>query len=220
MERFPRELTSARIKDIGPGRLPSHRQFVLRPGCDVKAVAYSADRESPPASTGTSQANVVCLTDGMGPCIAVAVGGERAAAGALSSGAKVRVFHVFPDNAGVSEHLGGYVRRLQREGLRVRAALHGGRSDLEKSRRVCTEIRSLLHDLGVRVEFDEACEMRDGRDSLLGAVIGDQHEVTLITELAQRCQRSADARRESQRQEDEPRRTAGNSAVGGVSQPD
>lgn len=186
MERFPRELTAARIKDLNPGQLAPRRQFVLRPSHDLKAVAYNARPNSFPASTGTSQTNVVCLTDGMGPCIAVAVGGERMGAGASSVSAKVRVFHVFPDNVDVSGSLGDYVRRLQRDGLRVRAALHGGENDLEKSRQASAEIRSVLQGLGVQVEFDEACERRDGRDSLLGAVIDDQHKVDFVTELAQR----------------------------------
>lgn len=186
MERFPRELTAARIKDLHPGQLPPRRQFVLRPSHDLKAVAYNARENSSPASTGTSQTNVVCLTDGMGPCIAVAIGGERMGAGVSSLGAKVRVFHVFPDNVDVSGSLGDYVRRLQRDGLHVRAALHGGENDLEKSRQASSEIRSLLQGLGVQVEFDEACERRDGLDTLLGAVIDDEHKVDFVTELAQR----------------------------------
>lgn len=99
-----------------------------------KAVAYNARENSSPASTGTSQTNVVCLTDGMGPCIAVAVGGERMGAGASSLGAKVRVFHVFPDNVDVSGAFSATdsmsaLRCVAEKAIWRRAARHPPRSD-------------------------------------------------------------------------------------------
>jgi hypothetical protein len=186
MERFPAELTASRIRDLGPGELAPRRQHVLNPSRDVKAVAYNTLPGSRVATTGTSQVGVPCLTDGMGPCIAVAIGGERVVDGSPREGAKARIFYVFPDNVDVPATLGAYIKRLQDDGLTVRAALHGGEEDLAKSRDKAAEIRSLLGELGVQVDFDESCERRDGRDTLLGAVVSEDNEVNFVTGLAQR----------------------------------
>jgi hypothetical protein len=188
VERFPAELTAARIKNLAPGESMGPRQFVLSPNRDVKAVAYASLPGSRPATTGTSQPGVLCLTDGMGPCIAVAIGGEPGATrpGGHSERARVRVFHVFPDNVDVTGAIGDYVRRLQGDGLTVRAALHGGEADLYKSRSTAAAIRSLFAEQGVRVEFDESCERRDGLDTPLGAVVDEGNEVQFVTGLAQR----------------------------------
>lgn len=186
MERFPAELTASRIRDLGPGEPAVRRQHVLDPSRHVKAVAYNSLPGSRVATAGTSQLGVPCLTDGMGPCIALAIGGERVVDGVRHGGARARIFHVFPDNVDVPATVGAYVKRLQDDGLTVRAALHGGEADLAKSREKAAEIRSLLGGLGVQVDFDESCERRDGRDTLLGAVVDERNEVKFLTGIAQR----------------------------------
>ena len=77
----------------------NNRQFLLRPFQRAKVTGYSHDIRNPDntkiptpvQSRGTSQKNLLCVTDNMYPCQAVAIGGEMPN---NDEGAKVRVFHV------------------------------------------------------------------------------------------------------------------------------
>ncbi len=176
-----------RIRVLDPQERLRPRQFLLHAARDVKAIAYDASPGALPATTGTSQKDVVCLTDGMGPCIGVAIGGEVPKGREVgAANAKVRVFYIFPDNQQVTTSLRDYVQRLQASGLSVRAALHGGEAHVAQSREKAREIRTLLRSLDVHVDFDESCELRDGRDTLIGAVASHDGSVQLVTELVHR----------------------------------
>jgi hypothetical protein len=116
----------------GPRFFCNNRQFLLKQFQRAKVIGYSHDihnlvdgtkTPSSVQSRGTSQKNLLCVTDEMSPCQAVAIGGEKIN---REEGAKVRVFHAFPSNKNAVEDLRTYVKNLHGEGLNVKAATHGG----------------------------------------------------------------------------------------------
>lgn len=162
------------------------RHFMLQPDADVKIIGYNPGGNNPIASTGTSQLKTPCFTEGLDVCSAVAIGGEKVADGNHRlPGAKVRVFHVFPYNVNVSETISAYVTQLRNEGLTVKAAAYGGDSAYDYSVAASENLRAVLRELSIPVEFDEMCDKRPDRiSSLLGAVIRDDHSVQFFTKLA------------------------------------
>lgn len=159
------------------------RRFIVDPEKQVKIIGFNDGLNSPPATTGTSQLNTLCLTDGLQVCNAVAIGGEKIQDGANRPGSKVRLFHVTPHNSGVRETLSRYVAKLRQDGLQVKAAAYGGDSRDEGSIAIANEVRTTLDQLNVPVEFDKMCEKRDGDLSLMGAVIDNDHKVQFVTSL-------------------------------------
>ncbi|RZI40922.1 hypothetical protein EGT07_21745 [Herbaspirillum sp. HC18] len=196
MDEPPSELTAYRMENV-----PVHsardenirrslmndrgsREFFLRPGDIVKMIGFNWYSGAPVATTGTSKINTLCLTDGLMTCIAVAIGGENFSCGSLSTGAKVRIFHVHPANTGSVPQLRSYIKRLKRAGLTVRAAMFGGMDRDVMSVTQAENLRSLLAELNVNVDFDETCEKRND-DTPLGVVILDDHSIRFVTKLAQ-----------------------------------
>jgi len=197
-------------KYASPSLLNSHPyRFLLSPERDWAKAVGSSGPGNPPASTGTSQLNTLCITDGMGPCIAVAVGGEKRTLNGNAPGAKVRVFHVFPRNSNITKNIGVYIKNLQRSGLTVKVAMHGGNYDpdiiagaykeLDRSPKSpyyealasasrlpherAQELRNLFSSLGVKTEFDEASEKRH-TFTPLGVFIRDDNSVQFVTQVA------------------------------------
>lgn len=86
-----------RLHPLEPAQQPTARQFVLSESHDVKVVGFNGQGK-PAATTGTSKPNELCLTDGMGPCIAIAFAAEKIGADGVSRlpGAKARVMHTQP----------------------------------------------------------------------------------------------------------------------------
>ncbi|RZI40923.1 hypothetical protein EGT07_21750 [Herbaspirillum sp. HC18] len=182
-----RALSVYRARDENLRRSLMHflgpRRYLLQPGDTVKMIGYNAD-ESPVATTGTSRIDMPCLTDGMGPCIAVAIGGERRNNGSCLPGAKARIFHVFPFNTNSVQELSSYITKLQDAGLTVRAAMHGGEEMIRLSRKQAANLRAMFAEANVHVDFDETCENLVG-STLLGAVIREDNSVQFVTELVQ-----------------------------------
>ena len=193
----PRALKT-RLQPLHGDQQTGERQFLLSDSHDVKAIGYN-HRDKPAATTGTSKPNVLCVTDGMGPCIAVALGAEKLAPDGTDRlpGAKARVFHVTVETKGLEETLKERVDGYKQEGLTVRAALHGGWPGMSEP--MAKGIRSTLTDLGVPIEFDESglkrnkpgapegsSQPRHLFDSPLGAVVQDDHSVRFVTDLAYR----------------------------------
>lgn len=195
MDEPPPELTGYRMEDA-----PVHsardehirrslmndrgsREFFLRPGDIVKMIGFNWYFGAPVATTGTSKINTLCLTDGMMTCIAVAIGGENFSRGSLSPGAKVRIFHVHPGNTGSVPQLRSYIERLKQAGLTVRAAMFGGMAGDALSDIQAKNLRQLMADMQVNVDFDETCEKRND-DTPLGVVIQQDHSIRFVTELS------------------------------------
>ena len=174
----------------------SARYFTLKASHTIKAVGYFPFFSRMVASTGTSKPGVLCVTDGMGVCIGVAIGGENIRSGVPAPSAKVRIFHVFPRNS--IGQLGTYVKKLRDQGLTVKAAMNGGtyiggpelfsRGSLaaeRMSQNKAQRLRSLFSKLNVPLEIDEAAELRGEKIDPLGVVIRDDHTVQFVTELGQ-----------------------------------
>jgi hypothetical protein len=150
--------------DVG-GAGGTMRRFILNQYQTTKVIGYNMDCMSPPASTGTSQEDTLCVTDRLAPCIAVAVGGEG------PQGAKARLFHVFPHNDDIPGSIDRYIGKLHRHGCTtIKAAMHGG-VDSGKSKQIAVGLRQLFDLRGVEVKPDEACDKRGGRDTPLGVYI-------------------------------------------------
>lgn len=170
----------------------STRAFLLNAADRVKVVGFRGGAK--PVSTGTSQVGRLCVTDGMACCIAVAIGGEKinARSGEREPGAKARIFHVYPYNDAFPTEISNYVSKLAAEGLRPKAALHGGGDAYGE--KLPNELRALFKALNVPLEFDEAGIERGNKDTLLGAVVGRDNRVQFVTELlAVRSSRSLQA---------------------------
>ncbi|PPV07357.1 type III effector [Xanthomonas bromi] len=141
-------------------------------------------------STGTSLPNTPVITDGMGACIAIAFAAERINPENRHPmpGAKVRVFHVYPfarEELAPGEVINAiqrYIEKIRRDGLTLRAAMHGGLSSSESSLATASELRALFDSQQVPVEFDETCDER-AEETPLGAVINDDYSVDFITRL-------------------------------------
>ncbi|WP_146749329.1 XopAF/AvrXv3 family type III secretion system effector [Paracidovorax anthurii] len=170
-ERFPCVLVSDRLEQA-----PASRQFAfeLSPRKPIKGIGYSS-KANEVATTGTSQAGVLCLTDGLGPCVAVALAAEHS-----DGKAKARIFHIAPHN-----HLlpvARYVKQMEKDGYEVRAALHGGDNDEPVSRRKADEVRALLRGLGVPVQIEDTGGGMDGNGSL-GAVVEDDGTARFVMDV-------------------------------------
>jgi hypothetical protein len=189
-----------RSRDV-TGTTDLRHAFVLKDRQPVKVIGYSdgtdAGRNISPSSaqsTGTSQKNVLCVTDGMGPCIAVAVGGENIdATGTKRAGATVRIFHVYPYNDNAIADIRVYLDKLRSRGLTIKAAMHGGSADSETSMALAQNLRGLFQVNGIALQFDETCEKRgsysdrtavvQGASTPMGAVIKHDNSVNFITNI-------------------------------------
>lgn len=166
-------------------RNPQSRTVTLFANSLVKMVGYNSEDGDTVATTGTSKLNTLCITDGMGPCIGLAIGGERFdRRGGPLPGSKVRIFHVFPRNVTSKDEVEGYIQKLQRWGLTVRAAMHGGELDSQKSVGQSRMFRALFLNMNVRLDVDETCERRDDNKPM-GVIIHDNHAVQFVTNLEQ-----------------------------------
>jgi hypothetical protein len=164
---------------------PQSRTVTLFANSLAKVVGYNSEEGDTVATTGTSKLNTLCITDGFGPCIGVAIGGEKFdRRGRLLPGSKVRIFHVFPRNATSREEIGLYVQKLQSWGLTVRAAMHGGDVDSQRSVGQSRRLRALFSAMNVWVDFDETCERRFSSQPM-GVIIHNNHAVQFVTELEQ-----------------------------------
>lgn len=167
----PDQLASALVR-LRPGQTPGPHQFVLSASHPLKLVSWNQRHDQPPARTGTSQPNVLCLTDQLGPCIGVALG----------AGTSASVIHVYPANAEIGETIKKYVDRYRDRGLTVQYALLGGDSS-PASRAAVGAIRAALNRPDVSMVFDRAGDRRDGLEDMLGAVVQDDQTVRFVTEL-------------------------------------
>ena len=184
MDFPPVELIKYRLNQPAMTNLQS-RLFTLHANSVLKIVGYNSNDGDTVATTGTSKRNTLCFTDGMGPCIGVAIGGEKLKHGVPSKGAKVRIFHVFPRNATSQHELRAYIQKLQQFGLTVKAAMHGGETTSPKSLAQASNLSALFSRMNVQVVFDETCEKREANKPL-GVLIHANHAVQFVTELAQR----------------------------------
>jgi hypothetical protein len=171
------------LVDSSKKRDANMRNFILRSDRDVKIVDYNSENNSKVISTGTSKLNTLCFTDGMGVCNALAIAGEKMHDGLPGKGAKVRIFHVFPDNVEVEKTISAYIEKIRSQGLVVKAAAYGGDADDEDSMNVANNLRGLLKKMNVNVEFDEMCDKRLSDDAPLGVAIGDDHSAQFVTKL-------------------------------------
>jgi hypothetical protein len=187
LEQYPllASQLNPRLRALPADEPLSPRQFALSESHDIKGLGFNG-HSRPAATTGTSKPNVLCVTDGMGPCIAVALGAEKLDADGTARlpGAKARVLHVHPTlpSDELVQTLRARVGKYQAAGLTVKAALHGGWHFNEQT---AATIRSTLTDLGVAIEFDESGDKRNG-NTPLGAVVQDDHSVRFVTELGYR----------------------------------
>lgn len=169
-------------------RNPQSRTVTLFANSLVKMIGYNVQAGDTVATTGTSKLKTLCITDGMGPCIGVAIGGEKLNLhGVPSFGAKVRVFHVFPWNLGAPAELRAYIEKLQGWGLSVRAAMHGGALGgviPEISVWQSRMLRALFLNMNVQLDMDETCERRDDCKPM-GVIIDVTHAVRFVTNLKQ-----------------------------------
>jgi hypothetical protein len=182
-----------RLRQLPPDQPPKAREFVLSESHDVKVLGFNDS--GPAATTGTSKTNVLCLTDGMGPCIGIALGAEKIDRDGVTRlpGAKARVLHVPPAVDDLDSTLRERIEGYASEGLTVRAALHGGWLFNEAQ---AEATRTALRNLLVTLEFDETCEKRPRRltaqgisvidDTPLGAVVGADYTVRFVTGIAYR----------------------------------
>lgn len=185
MEMDPLEYTAMTMSLVRrhTARDENMRRFIVSPEKHVKIIGFNDGFNSPPATTGTSQLNTLCLTDGLQVCNAVAIGGEKINGDVRLPGSKVRVFHINPNNSDVREALSRYVTKLRQDGLQVKAAAYGGDSRDEGSMAIAEGVRTSLDQLTVPMEFDEMCDKRAGDLSMMGAVIDDDHKVQFVTSL-------------------------------------
>jgi hypothetical protein len=161
-------------------RHPNPYTYLLSNDEIVKVTGYNAWEDDvnfaslPVASTGTSQTNRLCVTDNMGPCIAVAIGGE-------GPSPNVRVFHVF-DNNTFEEEITSYVEKIKNKGLSVKAAMHGGDHPDDISQKTANDLRALFRSFKIELEFDETCEKKQG-STPLGAVILPDRSILFVKEV-------------------------------------
>ncbi|UWE19022.1 XopAF/AvrXv3 family type III secretion system effector [Herbaspirillum huttiense] len=173
---FPARLASSRIVRSGGSVL--QRQFLLNRSIEIKGVGYNTSTGSP-ATTGTSKTGVLCMTDGLDLCFAVAIGGEKTSG---EPAAKVRVFHVMPANENAQRDIRIYAQQLKREGYSVRAAIHGGDSSSASSNRRLGAVDATLEGLEVPIDFHETGAGGEGNGAL-GAVIEAGGRIRFVTQL-------------------------------------
>lgn len=162
---------------------PQARTVTLFANSLAKIVGYNSGDNDTVATTRTSKLNTLCITDGTGPCIGVVIGGGRFDhRGRSLPGSKVRIFHVFPRNVNSGDEIRFY--KLHGRGLTVRAAMHGGGFSSRRSEEQARMLRPLFSAMKVRLDFNEACERRDGNKPM-GVMIHDSHMVQFVTELEQ-----------------------------------
>jgi hypothetical protein len=171
-------------------------RLLLRKGYMLKIFSYNGRRDLRAASRGTSLPNTVCVTDGMGPCIAVAIGGENVKENEFLPGAKIRVFHIFTQNVGALDDVRRCIDAMVEKKLTVKVAMTGGNKGAD-SRALAANLRQVFSETKVKVEFDRAvdsefeCKLRaeNGDENALhtplAAVIHDHHRVQLSVELVQ-----------------------------------
>jgi hypothetical protein len=136
------------------------------------------------ATTGTSRPNVLCITDGMGPCIGVAIIGEK------DGQAKARLFHVFSYNTTAPASIKAHINDLKKNGMAVRVGISGGIKGDEDSEgmhgRIKTSISETDRDHAgnpVVVEFDTGCSMETPSGLPLGVIIDDNHKGKFVQEV-------------------------------------
>jgi len=136
----PVSMTQPRA-ELPVGRFPA----AFKAGQVAKVAGYNSS--GPYATTtGTSREGVLCATDGMSVCAAVVL-----AADAVSPGdkAKVRVFHVFPDNFQAPQQVADAISKLRGEGLMVSAAMRGGTKEIMASEVMVDALKDALDQQGV-----------------------------------------------------------------------
>lgn len=192
------EVEIARLSEYEPQYSADNRnrQWILKKYQELKAIGYSSYvqcdeandifEEAHAQTIGTKEKELLCVTGDMGICHAIAVGGEKFDEGKKVEGAKVRIFHAYPENIGVEEDLRKRFRQFMSEGLTVKVAMHGGDFYDKKSKDMAAIIRAVLKEpefIGkIHLEFDEMCDLR-GQATILGAVVTKENEVKFVTEL-------------------------------------
>jgi hypothetical protein len=157
----------------------SMRQFLLKETERVKVAGYNRGKHA--ATTGTSVVGRLVATDGMGFCIAVAIGGEKInpETGKAEPGGKIRIFHIYPHNDEFADDIEAYVKKLKSENLTAKAAICGGN---EYDTTLPKAIHGVFVKLEVPIEFDERGSLEDP-GTPLGGFVGEDNRVHFVTEI-------------------------------------
>lgn len=157
---------------------PGSNTLSVRAGQLAKVAGLSSEG-SYATTTGTSRADVPCMTTGMGVCTAVVLAGNPEDAQS-DARAKVRVFHVFPMNYQAPQQLMAAIGKLQAEGLAVTASMRGGMRNNVSSEAMVEALTETLEEQGVPLVLSQTMadlSHRDRDTAPLGAVIKDNRAI-------------------------------------------
>jgi len=175
------------------GRFPEAMSHVVHEGDMAKIIGYNAEEYRVKgsdealgyaATTGTSRPNVLCITDGMGSCIGVAIIGEK------DGQAKVRLFHVFNYNNTAPDSIKAHIDDLKKNGMAVRIGISGGLKGDQDSEGMLGRIRNSISETDrdhagnpVAFEFDTGCSMATSSSLPLGVIIDENHKGKFVQEV-------------------------------------